>query len=284
MKNVRYVVAALAALSLAAPPLSALAQTVPSYAEGPGPYANGDENIHGRIVSFNGAYDLRVQDNKGYVDDVQLHQGTIINPTGITLQPGMVISVLGYNAGSYLAANEIDTPYTFYGGVPYWQGHPWSYYGPSYGLGLYFGNVGWWHGSELRTGYHYVGGVRVYPSTHVYNNIYQGHGGGYSGRNFNAPSQHGGYVPHAGGPRGGFGRGGGAPGGFGNGGGQHVGGGAPGGFGNGGGGQHGGGFGGGGQHGGGGGGQHGGGFGGGGQHGGGGGGQHGGGGGHGGHG
>src|ERR1700730_1509139 len=195
MENKKYVAAALVALVAlaAATPLRALAQNVPSYAEAP--LADGEENIHGRIVSFNGAYDLRVRDNRGYTDDVMLHQGTIINPTGITLEPGMVVSILGYNAGSYLAANEIDTPYTFYSGVPYWQGHPWNYYGSSYGLNLYFGNVGWWHGSELRTGYHYNGGVRVYSNTH---NIYQNHGGSYQGHSVVAPPNRGGYHPTGG--------------------------------------------------------------------------------------
>jgi hypothetical protein len=195
MKNNMYVAAALVALA-AVFPIRALAQPVPSYADGASTTADGEENIHGRIVNFNGAYNMQVRDNRGYVDNVELHQGTIINPTGITLQPGMVVSVLGYNAGSYLAANEIDTPYTFYSGIPYWEGHPWNYYGPTYGLNLYFGNhLGWWHGSELRTGYHYNGGVRVYSNTH---NIYSGHGGSYQGRSVVAPPDRGGYHPQGG--------------------------------------------------------------------------------------
>ena len=35
-------------------------------------------------------------------------------------------------------ANEIDIPYTFYSGVPYFYGHPWNYYGPSTSLSVYF--------------------------------------------------------------------------------------------------------------------------------------------------
>jgi hypothetical protein len=257
MKHNMYVAAALVALA-AIIPVSALAQSVPSYADGTSSTAGGDENIHGRIVSFDGGYNLQVQDNRGYTDNVELHQGTIINPTGITLQPGMVVSILGYNAGSYLAANEIDTPYTFYSGIPYWEGHPWNYYGPSYGLKLYFGNVGWWHGSELRTGFSYHGGVRVYPNSH---NIFMNHGGGYQGHAFVAPPNRGGYhptggAPHAfagpqggahfgGGPQGGGHFGGGGPQGGGHGGGGgpqgggHFGGGGPGGGHGGGGGGHG---------------------------------------------
>lgn len=192
----RFVAAAFVALAAAAP-LGALAQGVPSYAEASSPYADGEENIHGRIVSFDGSYALQVRDNRGYTDNVELHQGTIINPTGITLQPGMVVSILGYNAGSYVAANEVDTPYTFSSGVPYWGGHPWSYYGPTASLGLFFGTSGWWHGSELQTGYHYVGGARVYPNAHVHP-IYTSHGGTFQGRDVAVPVARGGYYPPGG--------------------------------------------------------------------------------------
>src|SRR6202035_5329663 len=129
----RHLVAAFAALVLAAP-LAAQAQDLPSYAQ---PAAvSEDEQIHGRIVNFDGQYSLQIRDERGFVDNVQLHQGTIINPTGLTLAPGMVVSVLGYNAGPFLAANEVDTPYLFTSGVPYYAGRPWNYYGPSISLGF----------------------------------------------------------------------------------------------------------------------------------------------------
>jgi hypothetical protein len=73
----------------------------------------------------------------------------VINPTGLTLAPGMVVSIDGYNAGGYFAANEVDTPYTYYEGVPYYYGHPWFYYGPSVSLGFFFGGGGW-HGGRGR--------------------------------------------------------------------------------------------------------------------------------------
>ena len=185
--------AALAALTFAVP-IAAQAQDAPSYAQGQPSYASGELNVHGRIVNFDGAYALQVRDEQGYIDNVQLHQGTIINPTGLTLQPGMVVSILGYNAGSYFAANEVDTPYTFAGGVPYYAGHPWSYYGPSISLGFFFGNTGWWHGSYFATGgYHYVGNARVYNNVHV-NTVYRG--GTYQGRAYVAPASRGGYYPH----------------------------------------------------------------------------------------
>jgi hypothetical protein len=187
----RLIAALIAALFLAAP-LAASAQITPSYGE---PVSNDDEaQIHGRILSFDGAYNVQVRDEKGYVDNVQLHQGTIINPTGLTLAPGMVVSIMGYNAGPYFAANEIDTPYTFYGGYPYYAGHPWDYYGPSVSLGFFFGNPGWWHGGGFGGGFRFVGGARVYNNFHV-NSYYRG--GAFQGRNYVAPVNRGGYNVHA---------------------------------------------------------------------------------------
>lgn len=148
----KYLLAAAAALALTAP-VAAQAQQVPSYASGPSQSQSNDEQIHGRVQNFDGGYNLAVTDENGYVDNVQLHDGTIINPTGLTLAPGMVVNILGYNAGNVFDANEIDTPYTFDAGYPYYAGHPWDYYGPSISLGFFFGNTGWWHG-----GYGYYGG------------------------------------------------------------------------------------------------------------------------------
>ena len=179
--------ALLAALFIAAP-LAASAQIAPSYSEDQA--YGGDAQIHGRILSFDGAYSVQVRDERGYVDNVQLHQGTIINPTGLTLAPGMVVSILGYNAGPYFAANEVDTPYTYYAGMPYYGGHPWNYYGPSVSLGFFFGNSGWWHGSAFIGTPRFLGGVRVYDNVHV-NTVYRG--GAFQGRSYVAPRERGGY-------------------------------------------------------------------------------------------
>ncbi|MFY9779001.1 MAG: hypothetical protein WAJ85_00650 [Candidatus Baltobacteraceae bacterium] len=187
---IKQLAAAFAALTLStalAAPLAAQAQSVPSYAQS----GDTDVQIRGRIASFDGGYNLTVRDERGFIDNVQLHQGTIINPTGLTLAPGMIVSILGFNAGSYFGANEIDTPYTYYGGVPYYYGHPWYYYGPTISLGFFFGNPGWWHGSYFGGGYRWVSGVRVYNSVQI-NNVYRG--GAYQGRSYVAPASHGGYV------------------------------------------------------------------------------------------
>jgi hypothetical protein len=134
---------------------------------------------------------LRVRDDQGYLDNVRLHQGTIINPTGITLSPGMVVSVDGYTAGSYFTANEIDTPYTFYSGVPYYLGHPWYYYGPTASLNFFFGNHGWWDGPYRDAP------VIVNRSVYVHNHAPPYRGGVWRGHNYVAAPQRGGYAPHA---------------------------------------------------------------------------------------
>jgi hypothetical protein len=188
---IRYIRAAVAAVILAMP-LAAQAQ-VPSYAQ---PATSGDENIHGRVVAFDGGYNLEVRDERGFVDHVRLHPGTIINPTGLTLAPGMVVNILGYNAGPYLAANEIDTPYVYYGGVPYYGGYPWWHWGPTFSLGFFFGHPGWWHGTYFHGGYGWQGGVRVYAGVHV-NSVYRG--GSFHGHDYVAPMGHGGYYAGHGG-------------------------------------------------------------------------------------
>jgi hypothetical protein len=182
--NIKTLTAALiVASAVGATASQAMAQTAPTY-------ATQDQQIHGRVISFDGAYTLKVRDDQGYVDTVELHQGTIINPTGITLSPGMVVSVDGYNAGSFFAANEVDTPYTFYSGVPYFQGRPWSYYGPSTSLGFFFGSPAWWHG-----GYHSAP-VVVNRGVYVHNNPPPYRGGAWRGHAYVAPPERGGYVPH----------------------------------------------------------------------------------------
>jgi hypothetical protein len=119
---------------------------------GPPSYAQPqEETIHGRVYSINGTFNITVTDDNGYMDNVELHQGTIINPTGLTLAPGMEVTIEGYNAGAAFEANEIDTPYTYSGPlpVPVYYGPGWWYpgfaygYGPSFGLSFVFFNGGY---------------------------------------------------------------------------------------------------------------------------------------------
>jgi hypothetical protein len=134
--------AAAAALCFAAP-VAATAQDTPSYAQrADSSSPHGDETVRGRVASVDGMYTMKVSDERGFIDNVQLHTGTIINPTGITLIPGMVVSILGYNAGGFFTANEIDTPYTLENEVPWYSDEPWYYYGPSYDLDFFGGPFG----------------------------------------------------------------------------------------------------------------------------------------------
>jgi hypothetical protein len=92
---------------------------------------------------------MYVHDSKGYMDTVRLHKGTVINPTGIKLEPGFRVTIMGHPAGSVFVANEIDTPYHMVGypgyyGYPYW-GYPY-YWGPAVNFGFGFGWGGRWGG------------------------------------------------------------------------------------------------------------------------------------------
>jgi len=128
-------------------PLAASAQGVPSYAQPGSP--SQDETITGRVIAINDVWHITVADDRGFSDTVELHQGTIINPTGLTLAPGMNVTIEGYGNGPVFEANEIDTPYT-YGGplpVPIYYGAGWWYpgypygYGPSFTLFFNFGRI-----------------------------------------------------------------------------------------------------------------------------------------------
>jgi hypothetical protein len=113
----------------------AAAQQLPSYASG-----TTDEQIHGTILSINGPYNIAVRDARGFIDNVSLHQGTIINPTGLQLAPGQRVTILGNAQGGTFAANEIDTPYVNVAAVPVYPyyGYPYAY-GPAFRIGLRFG-------------------------------------------------------------------------------------------------------------------------------------------------
>ena len=129
------------AVGAQSPPLSA--GPTPSYAT-----ATNDQQIHGHISAVTGKYSLQVRDNRGYLDNVTLHQGTIINPTGLTLQPGMQVTISGTNQGAAFAANEIDTPYTVALVQPLYPAYP-LYgsgfgYGPGWGWGPRFRGGFWW--------------------------------------------------------------------------------------------------------------------------------------------
>ena len=135
MRKTLLSIAATATLACSLAPLAASAQT-PSYAR------PGDETIRGTVASINGKYNISVHDERGYIDDVTLRDGTIINPTGLTLAPGQSVTIAGVARGSTFLANEIDTPYTSYAayGYPYPVYPYYGYgYGPAVRVGIGFG-------------------------------------------------------------------------------------------------------------------------------------------------
>jgi hypothetical protein len=139
---------ALAACGLSFTPATAQPAQLPSY-------ATGEETIRGRIAAVDGKYHLQLRDERGFIDSVTLHDGTIINPTGLRLTPGQSVRIMGHSSGYSFAANEIDTPYARYGYPVCAYGYlPYAYYPypypyrayPRFGFGFRdrgFGFRGW---------------------------------------------------------------------------------------------------------------------------------------------
>jgi hypothetical protein len=149
--------------------------------------------IRGRVSAFDGVDTLVVRDEQGYLVTVSLHEGTVVNPAGLTLAPGMIVSVVGYNAGSSVGANEIDTPYAIYGGTPFFDGNPWTYSDPDTSLDIFFASPVWWHGAYFSGGYRFVDGQRYWghlDNAHFY------HGGYFRGHAYIVSSSRGGWTGH----------------------------------------------------------------------------------------
>ena len=97
-----------------AAPVVAQAQPIeqPSYVIQPaapgGPFVGAHE-LRGTVTYFN-AFTMDVRSGREVVP-VHLHQGTIINPRGLTLQPGMVIRVYGFWANGNFQADRIGLIY-----------------------------------------------------------------------------------------------------------------------------------------------------------------------------
>ena len=110
----RILIAALV-LAAASAPLVGSAQ--------PGPYPHhwdhANRSTSGRIAAVSGgSFQLRSGQT------VFLHQGTVINPTGITLQPGMMVAVNGSPAGDgNINADEVDVSRGSYDRNGYYDQH-----------------------------------------------------------------------------------------------------------------------------------------------------------------
>jgi hypothetical protein len=132
------------------PPPAAQDYPPPGYAD-QGPDQGASQTIQGQIVAINGTWNITVHDANGYADSVALHQGTIINPTGLTLEPGMNVTIDGYADGPNFDAMEIDTPYQYQGPPPvavyygpgaWYPGYAYGW-GPSFNLVFNIGTRSW---------------------------------------------------------------------------------------------------------------------------------------------
>lgn len=66
--------------------------------------------IIGLICAVHGKYGLNVRTGRDRVETVSLHRGTIINPTGLQLFPGMLVVIGGRSNGTSFDADTIDAP------------------------------------------------------------------------------------------------------------------------------------------------------------------------------
>jgi hypothetical protein len=188
-------------------PAAAQTTALPSYAV-PAP---SDQSISGVVTGFDGKYGLTVRDDRGYLDNVTLRDGTIINPTGVRLIEGMSVTIHGQPSGRTFLANQIDTPYVmspppsyvspyayapaYYPPVAYY-GAAWApWYGPSvsFFIGGGYCCYGGWNGYYRGGGwYGYHGGYYGYRGGY-----YGGYHGGYYGGGYHGGYYGGGY--HGGG-------------------------------------------------------------------------------------
>lgn len=74
-------------------------------------YADADEwfvgayDVQGMVTSFH-RFDMTLR-ARGREFPVQLHQGTVIKPTGTTLAPSMIVNIAGYWQAGTFYANRI---------------------------------------------------------------------------------------------------------------------------------------------------------------------------------
>jgi hypothetical protein len=88
----------------------AIASTAAPAAAQYAPYAYGPyqrQNVVNGIVTYFYQFNMTIQAPSGAIIPVQLHQGTIINPLGLSLAPGMPVTVRGYWANGAFFANRI---------------------------------------------------------------------------------------------------------------------------------------------------------------------------------
>jgi hypothetical protein len=98
---------AAAILAVSVLPLAAYADTPRSAAP------SGNEIIQGVIRSIDSEDAFTVRTGQGLVDNVTARPGTIVTPSGLTLQPGMRVAIAGHNDGDTFEADRITgSPFT----------------------------------------------------------------------------------------------------------------------------------------------------------------------------
>ena len=73
--------------------------------------ADAQNRLVGTVTDFHGKYEVVVRDERGKIVNVMLHPGTVITPTGLRLERGMKVTVVGQAADRSFAAGEIVTAY-----------------------------------------------------------------------------------------------------------------------------------------------------------------------------
>jgi hypothetical protein len=129
MKSRGLALSILVAVATATAPLAASAAGFPWNGSQNGTWTNnGNVRQTGVVASTQGS-SLTLQNG----ETIFLHQGTVINPTGTTLQPGMQIQVIGgYGGNNAVNASEIDVVGNAYNGAaPYGYGNPYQYGAPA---------------------------------------------------------------------------------------------------------------------------------------------------------
>jgi hypothetical protein len=90
--------------------VAALVLPVAALADTRGATSVGAQTLSGVIDSIDGQYSVTVRDNRGSLDRVTLQKGTIINPTGLELEPGTMVTIIGHTDGGTYDADTINAP------------------------------------------------------------------------------------------------------------------------------------------------------------------------------
>ena len=81
-------------------PLGAPTYTTPSTTVGGLVQTTNGNTAHGRVTYFR-RFELQIETAPNIYRQIHLHQGTIINPRGTTLTPGMTVDISGNAQGDH---------------------------------------------------------------------------------------------------------------------------------------------------------------------------------------